>query len=413
MNIKFNKIKINLIFTLLLFCLLFSFINVKALDYSKTYEQAFPDKEFRKLILTCIKYNVCNYNSEPYLKVNPGLFALVKQAAYYDEDPIRTANVDENLINSMESSLLNKADLDKITYLLSSKNGYPSKMYSLKGIEYLTNLEYIAFENISTKEIDLRENKKLIGVAFPTNVTSPSSSHYAPYDYTSKIDYPLPLKKAILERVNVEGIASLQGIMYTLNSDINNKINLNSNPQIKEIIIVDSNLTNIEFNSASQLDRVILYRNSLSEVTIAEKIQANDLKNNFYMWNQKFKVAININEDMKIPFKFSFDLANKIGWNGNYIFKAFIPSPDVTKNNDTYEFKNIKLGSNLFEIKMPEVYQIKYSGILEIEVSKNNTNNISKNPKTGIKTFVLITSFIFLISYVIFKYINKHKKYIK
>ena len=54
MNIKLNKIKISLVFSSLLFCLLFSFINVKALDYSKTYEQAFPDKEFRKLILTII-----------------------------------------------------------------------------------------------------------------------------------------------------------------------------------------------------------------------------------------------------------------------------------------------------------------------------------------------------------------------
>lgn len=413
MNIKLNKIKISLVFSSLLFCLLFSFINVKALDYSKTYEQAFPDKEFRKLILTCIKYNVCNYNSEPYLKVNPGLFALVKEAAYATEDPIRTTNIDENLIDSMKNNTLNKSDLDKINYLLSSKNGDPSKMYSLKGIEYLTNLEYIALENISTKEIDLRQNKNLIALAFPTNITSLNSDHYAPYNYTENIDYPLPTKKAILEKVNVEGLNKLTGVMYTLNSDINNNVNLNSNVQIKEIIIVDSNLRNIEFNSASQLDRVILYRNSLSKVTIAEKIQANDLKNNFYMWNQKFKVVIKINEDMKIPFKFSFDLENKIGWNGNYIFKVFIPSPDVTKNNDTYEFKNIKLGSNLFEIKMPEVYQIKYSGILEIEVSKNNTNNISKNPKTGIKTFILITSFIFLISYVIFKYINKHKKYIK
>ena len=49
MNIKLNKIKISLVFSSLLFCLLFSFINVKALDYSKAYEQAFPDKEFRKL----------------------------------------------------------------------------------------------------------------------------------------------------------------------------------------------------------------------------------------------------------------------------------------------------------------------------------------------------------------------------
>ena len=138
MNIKLNKIKISLVFSSLLFCLLFSFINVKALDYSKTYEQAFPDKEFRKLILTCIKYNVCNYNSEPYLKVNPGLFALVKQAAYYDEDPIRTANVDENLIgelnlnenfkNSKDTSFLigvksvGTKDIDYETFLIR-KNG--------------------------------------------------------------------------------------------------------------------------------------------------------------------------------------------------------------------------------------------------------------------------------------------------
>lgn len=35
--------------------------KVKALDYSKTYKEAFPNKEFRKLVLSCIHYNMCHY----------------------------------------------------------------------------------------------------------------------------------------------------------------------------------------------------------------------------------------------------------------------------------------------------------------------------------------------------------------
>ena len=46
---KINKL---LVCILTLFILLnFNTMKVDALDYSKTYEEAFPDKEFRRLII--------------------------------------------------------------------------------------------------------------------------------------------------------------------------------------------------------------------------------------------------------------------------------------------------------------------------------------------------------------------------
>ena len=48
----------------------FNVMKVNALDYSKTYEQAFPDKEFRRLILICVNYNICDYSTDNYLAAN-------------------------------------------------------------------------------------------------------------------------------------------------------------------------------------------------------------------------------------------------------------------------------------------------------------------------------------------------------
>lgn len=83
-----KKIKKLLVWTLTLFVFLnFNAIKVDALDYSKTYEEAFPDKEFRRLILICVNYNICNYDNYHLLVINWGLHYVIKYAGL-SADPI-------------------------------------------------------------------------------------------------------------------------------------------------------------------------------------------------------------------------------------------------------------------------------------------------------------------------------------
>ena len=90
---------------------------------------------------------------------------------------------------------------------------------------------------------------------------------------------------------------------------------------------------------------------------------------------------------------------------------------DVTNDgNYNYTFNSLNLGKNVFNIEKEDTTtNIKYNATLEINIEKDNTildvesNNIIKNPKTGIKTFSLILVLISIISFLIFKYLKKKK----
>ena len=196
-----NKLKIIIVFMFLYF----SFLQVKALDYSKIYEEAFPDKEFRRLVLVCIEYNLCDYNTNNYLAGNWGLHYLTKLAgggySIDDNQSVSNINIDENLIDSKKSQILDKTALDRITYLLKSKGRNPADIKSLQGIEYLTNLKQIAFEKIGAKEVDLSQNKKLVHIA----LTSKFSNYRFGYQGNPGGD----LDVATLEKVNINSIRRL------------------------------------------------------------------------------------------------------------------------------------------------------------------------------------------------------------
>ena len=420
MNIKLkNKLKIIIVFIFLSF----SFLQVKALDYSKTYEEAFPDKEFRRLVLVCIEYNLCDYNTNNYLASNWGLHFLTKYAgsgySIDDNGSVSNINIDENLIDSKKSQILDKTALDRITYLFKSKDRNPSDIKSLQGIEYLTNLKQIAFEKIGAKEVDLSQNKNLVHVA----LTSAFSNYFHSYGVSPGGE----LDVATLEKVNTNGLNKLEGLMLTLNKNNKNSIDLTTLPQIKEVLINDSNLTNIVFNPTSILTKVELSMNSLEKIVIPSGTDLNRVN----MFWQKFKMTIKVNSEQEIPFKLSVNFPTTVEHNGN-IHKFHIDpnsNPVTSDTNGNYTFNSLNLGNNSFKImNVIASDNTKYSGLLEIDVEKdnslppilgNNNNNsgnqtnynINKNPKTGIKTFTIIIFLIVISSSLIYKYKLKKKTY--
>ena len=404
---KINKL---LVCILTLFILLnFNTMKVDALDYSKTYEEAFPDKEFRRLILICVNYNLCDYSTNTYLIVNWHFQNLIKYNASkkcVNDNETVNVNIDENLIESKKTEVLNKAQLDRITYLMNSTGGNPQNMKSLKGIEYLTNLKQLAFEKIGTKEVDLSQNKNLVHVS----LTSEFLNYYHSYQESPGGE----LDTATLEKVNIKGLKNLEGLMLTLNKNKENTIDLSDLHNLKEVIINDSNLTDIKFYDNAVLENVSLQLNSLSNILIPPKTNLNNVALN----NQKFKMTIKVNADKEFPIKLNLPFVTKVENMGN-TYKYYInPSTnDVTNDgNYNYTFNSLNLGKNVFNIEKEDpTTNIKYNATLEINIEKDNTildlgsNNIIKNPKTGIKTFSLILALISIISFLIFKYLKKKK----
>lgn len=402
-----KKIKKLLVCTLTLFVFLnFNAIKVDALDYSKTYEEAFPDKEFRRLILICVNYNICNYDNYHLLVINWGLHYVIKYAGL-SADPIVHTNVNEALIESKKTEIIDINKLNKITYLYKTPKTESSNIKSLKGVEYLTNLENIAFEKIGAKEVDFSNNKNLAHIALTSSFANYFDMEYLP-TISEKLD------TATLEKVNIKGLEKLEGLMLTLNKNKENTIDLSDLHNLKEVIINDSNLTDIKFYDNAVLKNVSLQLNSLSNILIPPKTNLNNVALN----NQKFKMTIKVNADKELPIKLNLPFVTKVENMGN-IYKYYInPSTnDVTNDgNYNYTFNSLNLGKNVFNIEKEDpTTNIKYNATLEINIEKDNTildvgsNNIIKNPKTGIKTFSLILVLISIISFLIFKYLKKKK----
>ena len=401
----------------------FNVIKVNALDYSKTYEQAFPDKEFRRLILICVNYNICDYSTDNYLAVNWGLHYLVKHnisGNYVNQNQTVNIPINESLIESKKNEVLNKAQLDRITYLINSTGGNPQNIKSLKGIEYLTNLKQLAFEKIGTKEVDLSQNKKLVHVA----LTSSFSNYFHNYQGSPSGE----LDVATLEKVNTKGLPKIEGLMLTLNKNKRNTLDLYDLETLKELIVNDSNLVDIKLEPKVEFTKLELNMNSLQKITIPDNV---NLANANMFW-QKFKMTIKVNSEQEIPFQLSLNLPTTVEHNGN-IHKFHIDpnsNPVTSDTNGNYIFNSLNLGSNLFKImNVVASDNTKYSGLLEINVEKDNSlppiptpgnnnntgnqtnSNINKNPKTGIKTFTIIIFLIVISSCLIYKYKLKKKTY--
>lgn len=420
---KINKL---LLIVMGVFILLsFNVKKVNALDYSKTYEQAFPDKEFRRLILICVNYNICDYSTDNYLAVNWDLHYLVKHniaGNYVNKNRTVNVNIDENLIESKKNEVLNKAQLDRITYLMNSTGGNPQNMKSLKGIEYLTNLKQLAFEKIGAKEVDLSQNKNLVHVA----LTSSFSNYFHSYQGSPGGE----LDVATLEKVNTKGLPKIEGLMLTLNKNKRNTLDLYDLETLKQLIVNDSNLVDIKLEPKVEFTKLELNMNSLQNITIPDNVS---LANANMFW-QKFKMTIKVNSEQEIPFQLSLNLPTTVEHNGN-IHKFHIDpnsNPVTSDTNGNYIFNSLNLGSNLFKImNVVASDNTKYSGLLEINVEKDNSlppiptpgnnnnnngnhqinNNINKNPKTGIKTFTIIIFLIVISSCLIYKYKLKKKTY--
>lgn len=107
--------------------------NLKELNYNVTYKQAFPDQNFRYIVLTCIVNNICNEVDEILKESDMSKWInstkIINEAKFTPE------------IKTKENELLNKEDLNKIKmiYFYSESIIRINKITSFRGIEFLSN----------------------------------------------------------------------------------------------------------------------------------------------------------------------------------------------------------------------------------------------------------------------------------
>lgn len=389
--------------------IIFSLLKVNALDYNKTYEEAFPDKEFRRLILICVNYNLCDYTTNAYLSLNYELHFLAKHSLEpANSYPLQTTVVDEDLINRKQRELINKVALDKITYIAKANKTKPENIKSLKGIEYLTNLQQIAFEKIGAKEIDFRKNSKLDFIILADKFDEFFESG------TSTISTPTTLEKIIIDGLDIKGMH------LSLNEEKENSLDLSHLSHLESLVIKDSNLTEIKFHPTAPLttinaSTIQLDGNALKIINLPPAVNINKIS----LTSQDYKIKIKVNKDTQAPYKVKLKLPVYVSSNlGNHTLSFYDHLDQVNEESySNYEFSGLHLGENIFKLRTKTGENIKFNATLHLILEEDdnlvNQNNINKNPKTGIKTFGLTIVFILILSYFLKTKLSKKHKYIK
>ena len=170
MNKKISKIFLLLLITFVLISSLAMLLKEKntkinnknlKLNYELSYEDAFPDKEFRRLILSMLyKYSEYRWGEEEYYDGYVTFYAALKITGIPDGGIVQTITDDE--LERYSKQKLDKDFLDKIFVLNpNSKVEVYKKIENLKGIEYLRKLKVFVIASSKIKEADFSQNKEL------------------------------------------------------------------------------------------------------------------------------------------------------------------------------------------------------------------------------------------------------------
>ena len=390
--------------------------KVKALDYSKTYKEAFPNKEFRKLVLSCIHYNMCHYatNHDLDLDKNKNAYYILK-IINEKNDPVFNKEIEEDVIEAKENDTLDKNALEKIQYLFNFKNTDPSKMKDLKGIEYLTKLEIIALKNIGAKTIDLNENKGLKHIILPKidyDLPSDGSIFEYPHYMGENVD-------ATLEDIKINRLALVRTLILNLNNKTINKVDVSLSKYLSDLAIDDSNLVDLKIKPGlPTLRNVSLTYNSLNHINLPTNIQYT----NFRAGNQKIQMKIELNRDvdlenfdLDLDIDFTFKKANNLG--APMFFSPelpHLPTDAISTSLGRYQLKNLNVGEHKYSFMgVIEDYD-NWGGTFELEVTKISTPpsipphlppltpQIKENPKTAVINLNLQLTIVLYLSIIIY-----------
>ena len=307
------------------------------LNYDLTYEEAFPDKEFRRMILTMlydIKPN--NYDGTNYGPFYSSFSSILKYTGDANSSDIPKNTFPDSKLDEYSKQKIDKSFLDSIKIVQTNDSQYKN-ISSLKGIEYLTNLKVLALAGTKIKEADFSNNLELETLFLPEKFYSSSGS--------SNIT-----GSSLLEKVNIKNNSKLKNLVLNLNPNKENTIDLSGNPNLEALYLEQSNLKEIDLTNNPNLQdwQINLKNNKLQE------IKANN-PNPYAVFGaseQKIKLTVDKGVPIQIPLK--------VNNQDKYLFD----DSSFTRNNDVYTFNKVGTHTYNFFDKITG-----YGGTVEVTVT--------------------------------------------
>ena len=367
--------------------------NLKELNYNVTYKQAFPDQNFRYIVLTCIVNNICNEVDEILKKSDMSKWInstkIINEAKFTPE------------IKTKENELLNKEDLNKIKmiYFYSESIIRINKITSFRGIEFLSNLVMFYVNNSTHPEINLSFNPnieylkiygeneygracdinidnttKLKEFVFDFKLKLPLNSNLKPLNFNSnlslknlqinncKMPYINLSNNNLLEEVslnNNEMNAFFYGNKLSLKklSLENNKIStlyLSTMPNLEELNIKNNNISNLDFSIISNLKKLNIEENNFSSIDLSVLPLLEEL----YIWGNMPNLNLNSNLKLKKLYMRPYKISNL-----------------NLQNNLELEELNVDFASNLSTLNISNNTKLKSLTLTNIKISEINLNN--------------------------------------
>ena len=304
------------------------------LNYDLTYEEAFPDKEFRRMILTMrYLYNPSDYNKNSYYLYNNFSGAMKATGACVECGIGKsTPLLDDAKLSMYEKDKLDKNFLDSVQILHGNREvAELQNISNLKGIEYFPNLKVLALAGTKIKEADFSNNPDLETLFLPEVFMMWSG---------------VEIKgTSLLEKINIKNNPNLKNLMLHLNPNKENTIDLSGNPNLEGLYLEKSNLKEIDLTNKPHLQggNVSLVGNKLQEIKGFDYAVMHD---------QNIKLTTEANEPTRIKLKVN----NK----DIYLFD----NSNFTRNNDVYTFN--KIGTHIYTFYSKEAG---YGGTVEVTVT--------------------------------------------
>ena len=354
MNKKISKIFLFLLITFVLISSLAMLLKEKntkinnkhlKLNYELSYEEAFPDKEFRRLILSMLyKHSEERWGEREDREIYGDLYSALKITGDAANSGITSAITDEEL-ERYSKQKLDKNFLDKVLVLHpnSEVKNYQN-IINLTGIEYLKNVKRIVIANSKIKEADFSQNPKLETLF----LTEKFHSTYQILDIEGT---------SILEKVNIKSNENLKHLILNFNPNKENTVDLSGNPNLEALYIIKSNLKEIDLTHNPNLNSsdINLQGNKL------QSIKANIPSENFRYGASEQKITVEVDQGVpiRIPLKFNDT-------------ESYLEGTGFTRENDVYTFNQVGTHTYNFYNRQRD-----YSGTVEVTVTGGEAKNFT------------------------------------
>ena len=354
MNKKISKIFLFLLITFVLISSLAMLLKEKntkinnkhlKLNYELSYEEAFPDKEFRRLILSMLyKHSEERWGEREDREIYGDLYSALKITGDAANSGITSAITDEEL-ERYSKQKLDKNFLDKVLVLHpnSEVKNYQN-IINLTGIEYLKNVKRIVIANSKIKEADFSQNPKLETLF----LTEKFHSTYQILDIEGT---------SILEKVNIKSNENLKHLILNFNPNKENTVDLSGNPNLEALYIIKSNLKEIDLTHNPNLNSsdINLQGNKL------QSIKANIPSENFRYGASEQKITVEVDQGVpiRIPLKFNDT-------------ESYLEGTGFTRENDVYTFNQVGTHYYNFNDNNRD-----YSGTVEVTITGGEAKNFT------------------------------------